>query len=552
MDFINTCYETTAQLRSLALYSHLLPVLVAIVLSVFIYRFAENRISAKLFVLFVFLLSIWLTADLIAWYSNNYFLVAASWSILDFVNILFYLVLLFFFYIQSTQDYKRMKWLGITMVFLSIVPLLLTMTGLSVGEFDETNCEMASSTILANYKLVLDIVCIFSIFIIGIISSIYYRQNRKQKNQILVLTLSAVVFLIIFSGSDFLATLTSIYEINLYALFALPIFLMILTFNIIEQGTFRLRGDSFAFAKLLFVIFIFVAIFNLILANDVYDFIITSVSSVVTSGFGILLLRSASRESRQRKQIEGLAVNLEKANNRLKELDKQKSEFVSIASHQLRSPLTAIRGYVSMLQEGSYGAITTKQAEPLIRVQESAKFMAISIDDFLNVSRIESGNMKYELKDISLPEHTSSVVEDLRSDAIKRGLLLLYRSDIKSRGIINADFGKMQQILHNLINNALKYTPKGTVTVYVHDNLAAKRIYVEIIDTGIGMTKETIYKLFEKFSRAKVASSANIMGTGLGLFVAREMARAMKGDVTAHSDGVGKGSRFVLTLPLQN
>ena len=253
---------------------------------------------------------------------------------------------------------------------------------------------------------------------------------------------------------------------------------------------------------------------------------------------------------RSKSEIEDLAVGLERANERLQFLDKQKSEFVSIASHQLSSPLTAIKGYTAMFLEGTYGELTPRMQEPLGRIFESAKLMAMSIDDFLNVSRIESGNMRYEYSEFNIAEQASHVVDDLRPEAIKAGLILTYKSDISSQAIIKADIGKTQQILHNLINNSLKYTPKGSITVFVHEHIQNKKLYVEIIDTGIGMSKDTIGELFEKFTRAKNANSVNIKGTGLGLFVAREMARAMGGDVTAHSEGDGKGSHFLLTLPL--
>jgi signal transduction histidine kinase len=252
----------------------------------------------------------------------------------------------------------------------------------------------------------------------------------------------------------------------------------------------------------------------------------------------------------QREQIESLAKGLEKANLRLRELDKQKSEFVSIASHQLRSPLAAIRGYASMILEGSFGKVEAKMAEPLTRIADSAKLMNESVEDFLSVSRIEGGNMKYELADFNLRELAEHITDDLRPEGFRKGLLLLFKTNLTSQGLVHADKGKVQQILHNLINNSLKYTPKGTVTVYVHDDIRAKKITIDIIDTGIGMTEETIHSLFEKFSRAKNANQVNIKGTGLGLFVAREMARAMGGDVTAHSDGEGHGSRFEFTLPV--
>jgi signal transduction histidine kinase len=203
-----------------------------------------------------------------------------------------------------------------------------------------------------------------------------------------------------------------------------------------------------------------------------------------------------------------------------------------------------------MMTEGSFGKLPDKANEALGRIAESTVFMASSIDDFLEVSRIESGNMKYDYKDVNFKEQAEHIVDDLRTDALKRGLLLMFRSDMNGTGVVRADAGKTQQILHNLINNALKYTPKGSVTVYAHDDVKGKKMYVEIIDTGLGLSPESITKLFGKFARAKVASSANIMGTGLGLFVAREMARAMGGDITVTSEGEGKGSTFSITLPL--
>ncbi|USN92037.1 MAG: HAMP domain-containing histidine kinase [Candidatus Nomurabacteria bacterium] len=250
------------------------------------------------------------------------------------------------------------------------------------------------------------------------------------------------------------------------------------------------------------------------------------------------------------KSIEESAEKLEKANLRLQALDKQKSEFVSIASHQLRSPLTAIRGYASLMLEGSYGKISAKARQPIERIEESSKLMAIAIEDYLNVSRIESGNMKYNLTDFNLADKTEDVCDDLRSDAVKNGLALIFRTELNSRGVVNADLGKTIQIIQNLINNSIKYTEKGTIKVLVRDDIKRKRIYVDIIDTGIGISKTDQATIFQKFERAENANSVNVNGTGLGLYVALKMAEAMGGKITASSEGKNKGSVFTLELPL--
>lgn len=549
MDILNTCFATTNEVRSLALYSHLLPVTITLILSGFVLLYASSRVKKITFFCFTVLLSLWLIGDLIVWHSDNYYYVAGFWSILDFVNIAFYLTLLGFFilYVLNRQTFPI--WFIVGSGLVLILPFLYTITGLIVGDFDQPNCEMVGNDFMRVYKFYLEIFIACLIFIIGFYKVATEWSKVRQRYQMLTLTIASTAFLFIFSGSEFLATSTAIYEISLYALFSLPVFVLILTYNIIEQGTFRFKGDSFTLAKLLFFIFLIVAVFNLTLADDLLETLTTSASVVVTTGFGLLLLRSARREMLQREQIEKLATSLEKANERLKGLDKQKSEFVSIASHQLRSPLTAMRGYASMMIEGSFGPITDKQKQVLTQIQDSGKMMASSIEDYLSISRIESGNMKYEISEFNLKDLTQNLVEELQGEAAKAGLILHFASEVDGEGVVNADKGKTFQIIHNLVNNSLKYTPKGTVTVLIKDDTATKTISVNISDTGIGMNQATIAKLFEKFSRADNANSVNIKGTGLGLYVARLLARAMKGDISAHSEGDGKGSTFTFIIP---
>ena len=121
---------------------------------------------------------------------------------------------------------------------------------------------------------------------------------------------------------------------------------------------------------------------------------------------------------------------------------------------------------------------------------------------------------------------------------------------MKGREIVHADIGKTVQICHNLINNSIKYTNKGSINVFLRDDVGLQKIYVEITDTGVGMSEKTTKTLFQKFTRAENANKTNSSGTGLGLFVAHKMAEAMGGNITAHSDGEGKGSCFILELPL--
>jgi signal transduction histidine kinase len=328
----------------------------------------------------------------------------------------------------------------------------------------------------------------------------------------------------------------------------MPVFAILLTVILVRYELFRAK----VLATEALVVGLGVLITSLLFVQTIENArVIAGVTLVVVIVLGILLIQSVKREISQRERIEILAKKLEKANQRLQVIDKQKSEFVSIASHQLRSPLTSIRGYASLLLEGSFGTLPQKATEALQRIAESSKLMAYSIEDYLNVSRIESGNMKYSMSDFNLRDQVEHLCDDLRPEAIKNGLMLLFKTDLKSKGVVNADLGKTVQIVQNLLHNSIKYTKEGSITVLVRDDVAkTKKIYVEITDTGVGMDDDIQERIFKKFERAKNANEVNTSGTGLGLYVAFNMAKAMGGTITAHSDGPGKGSRFTLEMPL--
>ena len=203
-----------------------------------------------------------------------------------------------------------------------------------------------------------------------------------------------------------------------------------------------------------------------------------------------------------------------------------------------------------MLQEGTYGKIPQKAKEVIEKIAESSNFMALSIEDYLNVSRIEAGNMKYEMSDFNIKDIAERMVDELRSVAIKKGLLLIFKSDSTGSNFVHADIGKVRQVIMNLLDNAIKYTLKGSITVLIHDNVKKKKIYVSIQDTGVGMSEDTIESIFDKFVRAKNANCVNVTGTGLGLYVARKMVVEMGGIITAVSEGEKKGSTFTIEFPL--
>jgi signal transduction histidine kinase len=234
------------------------------------------------------------------------------------------------------------------------------------------------------------------------------------------------------------------------------------------------------------------------------------------------------------------------ANEKLKDLDKLKTEFLSLASHQLRSPLTAIKGYTSMLLEGSFGQISPDQKEAIDRVFQSSVHLAKVVEDLLNVSKIEQGGMKYEMAPFDFEKVAHDLATDLSITAEKKGLKLLFETDNKAPYTVNGDAEKIRQVVLNIIDNSIKYTETGSITVSLKKT-DPKILRLDVIDTGMGISAEEKEKLFQKFGRG-AGGKTNTGGSGLGLYLAKQIAEAHGGRIAIDSPGVGKGSTFSIEL----
>jgi len=278
--------------------------------------------------------------------------------------------------------------------------------------------------------------------------------------------------------------------------------------------------------------------------------ILTIVLSIILS---FILFKNLKKESDQRVRIEKLSVelgesnnNLEVANEKLKSLDRLKTEFVSLASHQLRSPLTAINGYLSLILQGDYGELNPQAKEAVGKVAESSNNLMLVVEDLLNVSKIEAGGMKYVMDKFDFAEVVAKTTEELSITAEKKGLKLICNIPHGQKYFINGDKEKLRQILVNVLDNSMKYTEKGQIEVNMTHSEDGK-IVTTIKDTGMGIKKGEEKLLFNKFSRGEGAKM-NSSGSGLGLYLVKEIVKAHNGRVWAESEGLGKGATFFIEL----
>lgn len=540
-------------LPGLLYYSHIPATVLALLIGLFVYLNGRKLLLNQLLLVIALCFSFWTLGSLIAWTNIHGDFISFIWPVFGVTAALLSIFSVYFTYVFI--DRKDVKLRNKIIFILLLLPVLLfAHTDLNISGFNLTNCDAFDHEGLF-YKAYYTILGFLSIFWIAAILIHRYSKakNKDIKQQIILIGIGIELFLFSFISSTFIVSylvnqgLFPDSRLEMYGLFGMIVFLAMMSILIVRFKTFNV---GLLASQALVVALVALVGSQFTFVDSVQTVVLTAVTLVLTGAIGIILIRSVKKEVAQRKELEKLTRELEKANVRLKELDKLKSEFVSIASHQLRSPLTSIRGYASMLSEGSFGQIPEKAVEPLQRIEESARLMALAVEDYLNVSRIESGNMKYNLSDFNLKDEVEKVTDDIRPNAIKKGLTMLFRNKLNSRGIVKADIGKTVQIIHNLVNNSLKYTPNGSITVLVRDDVEKKRIFVDIIDTGIGMSQVTMDKVFEKFERADNANSVNVSGTGLGLYVALKMANAMGGTITCASEGDGKGSTFTLELPL--
>lgn len=245
-------------------------------------------------------------------------------------------------------------------------------------------------------------------------------------------------------------------------------------------------------------------------------------------------------------KVEG-AVIVFRDITREKELEHMKDEFVSIASHELRTPMGAIRANVSMILEGDYGPVNKGLVEPLTDIHTSTVRLVDMVGDLLSVARIEAGRMKFTLVEVNIADTIKHVVASLVPLGNEKGVAI-QSFTLKKKLLAQADDEKVQQVLTNLIGNSLKFTTKGSITVRAAQT--GKAIEVDVIDTGLGISFADQKKLFSKFTQINSAQAGKPQGTGLGLYISREIVRKMGGDLWIKRSAPEEGSTFAFTIPV--
>ena len=533
----------SSHVPKLIYYTHLTALVLSLLIGLFVYLNDRKSLTNKILFWSLVPFLLWVFFNVIIWASNRSDLIMFLWSIQIMIEPLTYIGMLYLVYVFINKHDAPLKAKILSGVIY--VPLIfITPTVYSLEGFDLSLCIPIES-FYAYYTYVLELSAVLSIAIYSIYR---YRKERDTtpKKEILLLSLGVIFFLLMFASGNIFGSLTDDWVNSQFGLFGAPVFAAFVGYLIVRYRLFNVK----LIATQALVVSLWILVVSILFLRTIETVrIIVAVTSILLLILGIYLVRSVKREISQREKIEKQEKELEKANERLKELDQLKSEFVSLATHQIRGPLTSIKGYASMMIEGDYGEVPTSLKEPVDTIYQSSQSLVVIVEDFLNVSRIEQGKMKYDLTDFDFCALVNEVVGEARPIIEKRGLNVS-TTICPSPVNVHGDRGKLKQVIGNLFDKSMKYTPKGSITLTLESDKTNKKVLLSIKDTGVGINSETIPHLFQKFSRAEDASKVNILGTGLGLYVAKEMIRAHGGRIWVESEGEGKGSTFFVELGL--
>lgn len=259
-----------------------------------------------------------------------------------------------------------------------------------------------------------------------------------------------------------------------------------------------------------------------------------------TNAFTQVETLSQSMESQNRK--------LEEQNHKLQDLDRQKDEFLANTSHELRTPLNGIIGLAESLVDGVAGEQSKEAKANLNLIISSGRRLSNLINDILDFSKLKHKELQVNLQPVDIYSITNLVIQ-LSEPLVKKKNLKLINQIPESTTAVLADENRLQQILHNVIGNAIKFTEEGSVTVSANLKENSQVLEIQIADTGIGIPKDKLEKVFESFEQVDASNTRKYGGTGLGLSVTKQLVELQGGNIWVESE-LGKGSKFYFTIPV--
>lgn len=512
-------------------------------LGYFVLRRDARAVIGRLFAITSLSISLWIftaaTADAIRDFDIAFTLVRLAIFGPTLSLALIYLFILHF--PRARKPIRPGTIVAVLMPSLLIIPFIFTPYNVVKISFEEWGTDWTPGLLYSVLAAYLLIICIFT----GV-ELFRKRQSAASSDERAQITF---MFLAFFSmiGLGALANLAlpllGYTKASAFGPASPLLFVIFTTYAIVRHHLLDVKVVAAELFGSLLALVTFLQILN---ATSAQDYMIRLLLFLLTLGLVIMFIRSVLQEVRRREEIQHLAAQLAASNKRLRQLDELKSTMVSIASHQIRGPLGGLRGYLTMFRDGDLGPLTERQKNIIKMNINVLTRLLNAVETFLDITRLEAGKMLLKKEILPLDEAVRDVVEEFRVMAEKKGLKLAFEIEGPRPVWVEFDPEKIKHVIFNLIDNAMKYTERGSVTVRV--KVADKEAVFEVSDTGVGVPPEDLHRLFGKFERGELVVDRG--GSGLGLYVVKMLTELQGGRVWVSSPGVGKGATFAVALPL--
>lgn len=544
-------------LASLFTLASLLPFVSAIftyTLGFFVWMRNRRSLISILFFFYCFAISIWLFGTFKLFNAQTDAL-AIFWDRFIYLGVAFIPIILYHFGLLycSIKSQQSVLWVGYILAFFFFA---VSQTDWFVRDLFFYEWGVHTRAQILHHPFLIYFFGYFVLFFVNLFR--YWRHAQGQHKK------QALYLLIGFFILDAIGPLAFLpaYGISVYPIIflsAIP-FVLLVAYAMVKYQALNVKLLSVEiFSTLVIVLFLAEAF----LASSIQELLLRLIALGLVVLFVLMLMKSVYAEVRRREEIERLNQEIAEASQALQqqnhelvesqereriknqEVIKLKDEFVFIASHELKAPVFAIKGFLELV-ESEKGKIPAKTREYLQDIHSASEHLNKLVNDLLQVARGEAGTIAFHSEPVDLLPTIELVVKEQTGVAHKRGIEI--HLDAKEHPIVMADASKWTEVITNLVNNAIKYNrDKGRVDITVAAN--ASHLSVTVKDTGHGIPKEQQEKIFGKFFRASGKATEGVMGTGLGLFITKNLVEKMGGTISFTSTE-GVGTTFVCMFPL--
>ncbi|MDP1690250.1 MAG: HAMP domain-containing sensor histidine kinase [bacterium] len=520
---------------ALLYYAHFIAILAAIAFVLLLIPRVRESLAIKLYVATVFFFTVWTIIDVFLWASIRPDIILFSWSLQILLELLLYISAFYFAHVFIVQ--KDLSFLGKIGLFVLLIPIIAILpTSYLLPGVDISSCNVIENPLL-NFSLTYGIEIFLSFFIL-FLSFWGMHKQTERRTEISLFTTGLIVFLIAFSSGNIIGSITDDWDLAQVGLFGMPVFIAFLTYTVVKFKTFKIK--LIATQALVAGIAVLIGA-RLFYSTTTAGTILSAATLIAFLISGVFLVRSVKREIAQRERIEILAGELEQTN-------KRQDTLLHFIGHEVKGSLTKDAGAFAALCDGDFGTLPETMRPFVCEALAESRNGATSVENILKASNLKKGSVTYTKAPFDLKELAAGAVEKAKAMAEKKGLSLSFIADESAYQMTGDKVQISDHVLRNIIDNAVNYTPSGSITVSLKKE--NNKFVFAVKDTGVGITEEDKKRLFTEGGHGKDSQTVNAHSTGYGLFIAKEITEANGGTIHTESEGQGKGSTFVVEFPV--